>query len=91
MNAAVMLSDLEKAGVRVRRDGDDLIAETPHGASLDPCRDRLREAKSLLLEELRLREAIIAALDLGPEDFNRSAYHALMREYEELQQREIVP
>jgi hypothetical protein len=73
MNTASLLSELESAGIHLRRDGEDLLAEVPSGASLDPYRERIRTSKRALLAEL-LKTEILAALDTDPRDFDRPAY-----------------
>jgi hypothetical protein len=76
MSAGTLLHELAEAGVRLSREGDDLIAEILPGASLDPFRDRIREHKPALLKEL-LQRQIVAAVVVAPEHFDRPAFDEL--------------
>jgi hypothetical protein len=76
MNASALLDELLAAGIRVGRDGDDLIADVLPAADFAPYTDRVRREKPNLLKEL-LQRQIIAAVTVEPEHFNRAAYDRL--------------
>ena len=76
MSAGAFLAELETAGVRLSRDGADLIAEIRPGASLDPYRERIAAYKPALLAEL-LKARIIAVVTADPAEFDRAEYERL--------------
>jgi hypothetical protein len=80
MSVPTLLAELDAAGIHLRRAGEDLLAEVPPGASLDPYRERIRTSKRALLAEL-LRGEIVAALYADPRDFDRDAYLALVERW----------
>jgi hypothetical protein len=71
MIAPALLAELAAAGVRLSRDGDDLIAEIRPGAAVDPYREQIAAHKPALLVEL-LQRRIIAAVDVEPAAFDRT-------------------
>ena len=77
MSAPALLAELDAAGILLRRDGEDLLAELPAGATLDPYRERIREHKPALLAEL-LKGEIVATLRADPREFDRDGYLALV-------------
>jgi hypothetical protein len=83
VTAAVLLAELETAGVRVSVTGDDLRCQARPGVSIAPYRERIRESKSVLIEELLQRE-IVAAAKVEPTDFDRQHYNALWARYHAL-------
>lgn len=76
VSARALLAELAGAGVRLSRDGDDLIAEIRPGASLDPYRERIMAHKPALLAEL-LQARIIEVVTAEPAVFNRAEYDRL--------------
>jgi hypothetical protein len=76
VSAAAFLDELLDAGIRLGRDGDDLIADVLPTADFAPYADRVRREKRNLLKEL-LQRQILAALDVAPHDFDRPAYDRL--------------
>jgi hypothetical protein len=81
MNASALLEELLDAGIRLGHDGEDLIADVLPSVDFTPYTDHVRSAKPALLDELRLREQIIAALDVEPADFDRGHYERLTAAY----------
>jgi hypothetical protein len=77
MSASGLLVELERAGIRLARDGEDLIAEIRPGTSFEPFRERIRQQKPALLVAL-LQIEIIAAVTVDPTAFNRPAYERLV-------------
>jgi hypothetical protein len=77
MSAAALLEELLDAGIRLGRDGDDLIADVLPTADFSLHTQRIKAHKSALLSALDLREPIIAAVDVEPQRFNREDYDAL--------------
>ena len=77
MNASALLDDLMDAGILLTRDGNDLIADVFPTADLNPHMEHIKAHKPALLSALKLRERIIAALDVEPTDFDRRHYDDL--------------
>ena len=71
MSVGALLDELERAGIRLSRDGDDLIAEIQPGACLDPYREHIVANKPTLLAMLDLQEQIVAAATVEPAAFDR--------------------
>ena len=90
MNASAQLDDLVDVGIRVTRDGDDLMVEVLPGATLDPYRDGIRVHKPALLAELRLREEIVATASAVQARFDRERYDELWCRWSELQAERIT-
>jgi hypothetical protein len=65
VSAAALLAELAAAGVWLRRDGEDLVAETRRGFSLEPYRERIATNKPALLIAIDARETA-AACGLDP-------------------------
>lgn len=63
MSAHGLLAELQAAGVRLARDGDDLVAEIHPGASLAPYRERILAQKPALLAALGANVMTDAALE----------------------------
>jgi len=76
VSAAALLAELEAAGVRLSLAGDGLRFQTRPGVSIAPYRERIAAHKPALLTEL-LKAAIIEAVTVEPEQFDRPAYDAL--------------
>lgn len=85
MSAAALLTDLDAAGVRLARAGDDLHFETRPGVSIAPYREQITAHKPALLATLRQREldAEVALLEHGwawleahPDDPRHAAFEA---------------
>jgi hypothetical protein len=74
------MTELAAAGIRVHRDGADLLAEVAPGASLDSYRERIAASKKNILRDL-LKSEIIAALDVEPADFDRAEYERLLAQF----------
>jgi hypothetical protein len=89
VSTATLLDGLTAAGIRLRRDGDDLVADVLPGANLGSYREHIQADKFALLAELRLREEIVAAVDVEPANFDRSGYDELWRRWSELQAEEL--
>jgi len=70
VNASALLDELRGAGIRLHRDGDDLIAHVLPGVSLDPFRERIQQCRPALLREVSHREHV-AALTAEPTLVNR--------------------
>jgi hypothetical protein len=77
MNAHALLDDLMDVGIRLKRDGDDLIADVLPTADLSAHSQRIKASKLALACALHLREQIVAAATVSPEHFNRKEYDAL--------------
>ena len=77
MSATALLDEIVAAGIRLRRDGDDLIAEFPVGVDLDHYRVRIIADKTALLAVLRLQAEIVVAATADPQAFDRAAYNEL--------------
>ena len=78
-----MLAELEAAGVRLSLAGDGLHFQTRPGVGIAPYRERIAASKPALLAEL-LKAAIMAALNVEPEHFDRPAYERLMAHWNAL-------
>jgi hypothetical protein len=76
MSGAMLLAELDAAGVRLSLVGADLRVQTRPGVSIAPYREHIRERKPALLREL-LQRRITEALNVEPEHFDRPAYDAL--------------
>ena len=76
MNVTALLAELDAAGIRLGRDGDDLVADVLPGAELDAYRERIQQNKPALVKELLQREIVEAAAAVGGA-FDRDAYDAL--------------
>jgi len=77
MNALALLSELERAGIRLGHDGDGLFAVVLPDAELDPYRARIAEHRSALLSVLHLQDQIVTAATIDPTAFDRGTYEAL--------------
>ena len=77
MNASALLDDLMDAGIRLKRDGGDLIADVLPTADLSAHTQQIKASKPALVSALQLREQIVAAATVSPEHFNRKEYDAL--------------
>ena len=91
MSAAALLDELLAAGIRLGRDGDDLVADVLPTANLSPHTQRITAHKSALLSALHLRERIIAALDVEPDDFDRRHYDELRARLSHLDAKDTTP
>ena len=89
MRVVALLDALEHAGIRLSRDGDDLIAEIQPGACLDPYREHIGATKPTLLALLQAQ--IVAAATVAPAAFDREAYDALWRRWYDLAAQEPLP
>lgn len=67
MIASAFLAELERAGVRLEREGEQVRYRTAPGVSIDPYRARIAALKPALLAALDWH----AAVWLPPEQFNR--------------------
>ena len=76
MTALALLAELEAAGVRLTLVAEDLHFQTRPGVSIAPYREQIAAHKPALLAEL-LKARIIAAVDVGPADFDRVEYDRL--------------
>jgi hypothetical protein len=76
MSAAVLLDELEAAGVRLSLAGDDLRYQTRPGVGIALYREQIEAHKPALLVEL-MKRRIIAAVDVEPADFDRAEYDRL--------------
>jgi hypothetical protein len=56
MSASALLDELLNAGIRVRREGEDLLVDVLPEASLDSYREHIQKSKPALLAELRAHE-----------------------------------
>ena len=81
MTPSALLAELEAAGVRLSLAGNDLRCQTRAGVSIAPHRGTIRQHKAALVTELRLREQIMAALAVEPQDFDRAKYERLTASY----------
>jgi hypothetical protein len=86
MSASALLVELEAVGIRLHRDGDDLLASIRPGANFDPFRQRVREHKPALLASLALQEQIVAAATAATAAFDRAEYDHLWTEWHALQE-----
>jgi hypothetical protein len=91
LSVVALLDALERAGIRLSRDGDDLIAEIQPGACLDPYREHIGATKPTLLALLELQAQIVAAATVAPAAFDREAYDALWRRWYDLAAHEPLP
>src|SRR3712207_2900911 len=89
MSAAVLLRDLEAAGVRLSLAGDGLRVQTRAGVHIAPYRQRITAHKPALLKELVQREILEAAAAVG-DAFDRDAYDQLWRRWYALRDEERV-
>ena len=76
MSVGAFIDELADVGIRLGRDGDDLIVDVLPGATLDPYRERIRDHKPALLKEV-LQRSIVEAATVEPDLFDRPAYDAL--------------
>ena len=76
MSAAALLADLAAASVRLSLAGDNLHYQTELGVSIAPNRDRIAAKKPALVIEL-LQRAIVAAVDVEPDWFDRAEFDML--------------
>ena len=76
MNASAFLDELVDTGIRLRRDGDDLVADVLPTADLSLHTDHIKMHRPELLQEL-LQRQIVAAVTVAPEHFNRAEYDRL--------------
>ena len=77
MNATTLLDALLGAGIRLGRDGEDLLADVLPGADLDVHTEHIQASKPALLAELHQRDEIVAAASADPEHFDRETYNRL--------------
>ena len=70
MSAGGFIEQLQDSGIRLTRDGGDLIADVVPGADLGIHVERVKANKPKLVAELRLREEIVAAASIDPECFD---------------------
>jgi hypothetical protein len=90
MSVGALLDELERAGIRLSADGDDLITEIQSGACLDPFRDHIVAYKPALLAILDLQEQIVAAATVEPAAFDREADQALWKAWYALEASETA-
>lgn len=76
MTARTLLAELEAAGVRLSREGDELRYQTRPEVRIEPYRALIAANKPALLVEL-IRAEILAAVHGEPEHFDRERYEAL--------------
>jgi hypothetical protein len=76
MNAAALLAELDAAGIRLGRDGTELVADVLPGVDVDAYQERIAAHKPALTEELLQRE-IEAAVTVEPAEFDREHYDHL--------------
>ena len=69
------------AGIRLGRDGDDLIADMHPGANLDRYRESIREHKPALLALFALQDEIVSAATAARDAFDRQHYDELWRQW----------
>jgi hypothetical protein len=79
------------AGIRLGRDGDDLIADVLPGADLDRYRDRIREEKPDLLALLVLQDEIVRTASAARDAFSRRDLDRLWERWQVLQDQESMP
>jgi hypothetical protein len=84
MNASALLDELLGAGIRLRRDGADLIADVLPTADLCSHMEQITAHKSALVSALHLREQIVAVLDVEREHFDRAGYLTLWARWQAL-------
>jgi hypothetical protein len=77
VSAFALLDELAEAGIRLSREGDDLIGDVLPGADLDPYRERIQADKPALLTLLALQYEIGAAANAARDAFDRAAYDRL--------------
>ena len=77
---AILLTELEEAGVHLSLAGVDLRYQTRPGVRIDSYKERISSVKKELITEL-LRREIVAAVDVEPEDFDRPHYDDLWSRY----------
>jgi hypothetical protein len=68
MDGNALLRELEAAGIRLRRDGGNLIARARPGVSLAAFRERIRAHKSVLMAALEAPQSAEPACELPPLD-----------------------
>ena len=90
MSVSMLLDELDATGIRLRRDGDALLAHILRGASIDPYRERITMHKPALLAELLLRDQIVTAASAAQDAFDRAMYDALWRRWHALQAQETT-
>jgi hypothetical protein len=90
VSAATLLDALIRAGIRLGRDGDDLIADVLPGADLDRYRLSIREHRPELVTLLVLQDEIVAAATAAQSAFDRAAYDELWRRWYALQEQETA-
>jgi hypothetical protein len=81
VSAPALLDELAGAGIRLSREGDDLIGDVLPGATLAPYRDRIREHKPALLTLLALQDDIIRTASAAQDAFTRQHYDQLWVEW----------
>lgn len=86
MTAAALLDELDNAGGRVVREGDNLRVRAAPGATLDLHTPRIKDARPAILAALRLRERIVAAATAATAAFDRAEYDRLWAEWDALQE-----
>jgi hypothetical protein len=90
VSASAMVDELRAAGIRLSRDGGDLVADVLPGAKLDPYRDRIAQCRPALLAELDLREQIVAAATAAQSAFDRQHYDVLWERWHALQDQDAT-
>jgi hypothetical protein len=86
MSVSNLVDEYAAAGVRLRREGDDLIADVLPGASLDQYREHIREHKPALLTLLALQDEIVRTASAARDAFDRATYDELWRRWQALQE-----
>jgi hypothetical protein len=86
MRAAVLLTELEAAGIHATRRADTVRVRAAPGVDITPYRERIVQHKPAILIELLQREILEAAAAVG-EDFDRDAYDQLWRRWYALRDR----
>jgi hypothetical protein len=81
VSASTLLDELAAAGIRLSREGDDLIADVRPGAELDLYRDHITNHKPALLAELHRREEVVSAASTARDTFDRQHYDQLWVEW----------
>jgi hypothetical protein len=91
MSAATLHDELMGIGIRLSRDGDDLIADVLPSADLDAYRDQIISHKPALLAMLALQEEIVRTATAARDGFDHAAYDALWERWHALHDEEICP